>query len=83
MESWKLGDDSCAVGDQNAMNVLDEVLRRRYELKISGRSSTDNDGSESEVIFLSRVLRIVHSESRPSSEVEGDPRHAEIIVAEL
>ena len=42
-----------------------------------------NDGSESEVIFFSRMLRTVHSDNRPSFEVESDPRHADIIVSEL
>ena len=42
-----------------------------------------NNGSGSKVILLNRVLRIVHSENRQSFEVEGDPRHAEIIVSEL
>ena len=34
------GDDFCAVGAQDAMNVLDGVLRRRYELKITGRDGS-------------------------------------------
>ena len=42
-------------------------------------SSDDN----SEVVFRNGVLRIVHSENRPSFEVEGVPRLAELIVSEL
>ena len=38
---------------------------------------SNTDGSEFEDTFLKRVLRTVHSENRPSFEVEGDPRHAE------
>ena len=51
------GENFSAVCDQDAMNVLDQVLRRRYELKIVGRLSMDSDGSESEVIFLDRLVR--------------------------
>ena len=36
-------------------------------------------GSESEVMFFNRV----QSENRLSSEVESDPRHADIIASEL
>ena len=54
------------MGDQYAITVLDEVFRRRYELKITGRISMSSDGSESEVIFLDRAPRIVYFESRPS-----------------
>ena len=43
----------------------------------------DSDESGCEVIFLNRVLRIVHPENRPSFEIEGDCRNAEIIVSEL
>ena len=44
------------------------------------------DGGDSEVIFLNRVLSIVHSvhsEKRPSFEIESDLRRAEIILSEL
>ena len=34
------------------MDVLHTEMRQRYELKITGRLSMDNDGSESEVIFF-------------------------------
>ena len=61
-------DDFCAVGDQDAMNVLDEVLRRRNELKITGRLSMSNDGSDSETTLFD------HSESRQSLELEADQR---------
>ena len=74
--------DFCALNDQDAMDGLVHVLRQRYELKITGRLCMDNDGSQSEVIFFNRVLRIVHSVNRPSFEIEGDPRRAEIIVSE-
>ena len=59
------GIDFCAVGDQDAIDVLSEVLRRVHELKITDRVSMSSDGSESKIMFLNRVLRIVHSENRP------------------
>ena len=59
------------------MDGLDNVLRQRYELKITGWLGMDNDGSQSEVFFLNRVLRMVHSENRP--RCEGHLRYAVII----
>ena len=40
---------ACAVGDQDAMRVLDEVLRRRYEFR--DHETVEHD-SESGVMFL-------------------------------
>ena len=34
-------------------------------------------------IFFNRVFCIIRSENRPSSEIEGGQRHAEIIVSEF
>ena len=52
--------------DQDAMKVLDGVLRRRHELKITGPLGMSSDESHSEVKFLNRVL--LHGSLRESSE---------------
>ena len=83
IESWCMHMTSLQWGDQDAMTGLDTVLRQRYVVKIAGRPSTDNDGNGCEVTCLNHVLRIIHSESRPSFQIEGDPRHAELIASEL
>ena len=43
--------------DQDAMNVLDEVSRRRYELNIMGRLSMSDDWRDSEVSSLGESHR--------------------------
>ena len=63
---WVRGDDFCALGDQDAVNDLDGVLR-----------------GDSGDIFLTWVLRAVHSENRAICDTEGDPRHSEVSVSEL
>ena len=46
------GGDFCAMGNQDAVDGLDNVVRQRNKVKITGRLSTANDGSESEIVFL-------------------------------
>ena len=61
-----------------------KALRTRYELKVSGELNFDTEGAQ-ETVFLNRILRIAgHPRYGDQSfEIEGDPRHAEIIVQEL
>ena len=52
------------------------------ELKETGRFELGKD-IEQEVIFLNRVLRLTGRAGHEHFEIEADPRHAEIIVAEM
>ena len=78
------GDDFGALGDGDALDRMDEILRERYSLKVSGRLDFDDPGSR-ETVFLNRVLRLVGHPDRgdQAMEIEADPRHAEIVIAEL
>ena len=60
------GDDFFAVGDQDAVNVLDDEKRRCYELKIPRRFSMDHSKNKSQIIFLQSTF--VHHSFRESSE---------------
>ena len=42
------GDDFCAMVDQGSLNDLDDVFRRRYEQKVTGRSNFIDDESDSQ-----------------------------------
>ena len=59
----KITGTRAGTGDPDAMTVLDETLRRRHELRITGPLSMSSDEIDSEVKFLNRVLRIVHYEN--------------------
>ncbi|CAK0906520.1 unnamed protein product [Prorocentrum cordatum] len=48
------GDDFCAMGDDA------ETLRKKYDLKVTGRF-TLGSGEEQEVVFLNRILRVTGS----------------------
>ena len=76
------GDDFCALGDDEALDELEKTLRSKYDLKVTG-SLRLGAGSDQEVIFLNRILRVAGSPGDERFEVEADPRHAEMIVEEM
>ncbi|CAK0886283.1 unnamed protein product [Prorocentrum cordatum] len=76
------GDDFCALGDEEALDELEKTLRSKCDLKVTG-SLQLGARSDQEVVFLSRILRVAGSPGDERFEVEADPRHAEMIVAEM
>ena len=75
------GDDFMVLGDEDALNELDVVLRSRYELKRLGTLGPEPK-DDKEVTFLNRIIRYVEG-STPKVEWESDSRHVELIVREL
>jgi len=49
------GDDFMALSDEKGLNKLEELLRSRYELKVTGKLSLETDGA---VTFLNRVVKV-------------------------
>ncbi|CAK0892634.1 unnamed protein product [Prorocentrum cordatum] len=76
------GDDFCALGDDEALDELEKTLRSKYDLKVTG-SLRLGARSDQEVVFLNRILRVAGPPGDERFEVEADPRHAEMIVAEM
>ena len=80
--SWKIeciihGDDFVFKGEEKELERVQEELGKRLEIKTKtlGRGG----GDEREARVLGRIIRVTGE----GWEYEADPRHAEMIVAEL
>eukprot|EP00959_Pyramimonas_sp_CCMP1952_P008082 169201-Pyramimonas_sp.AAC.1 len=54
------GDDFCAMGDDDAQDQIEHTLRKKYDLKVTGRFALGS-GEEQEVVFLNRILLVTGS----------------------
>jgi hypothetical protein len=82
MELLVHGDDFAAVGDDDAIEALVKMLRGVFELKVRAILGPE-PGDDREVRVLNRIIRYVSDERGERIEYEADPRHAELIVAQL
>ena len=71
------GDDFVSVGTQESLKKLEELMTKRFELKIAmvGRE----EGYEKESRILNRIVRVTEN----GWEYEPDQRHAEIVIKEF
>eukprot|EP00971_Amphidinium_carterae_P095644 1892411-Amphidinium_carterae.1 len=60
---------------------MDETLRSRYDCKSGGILGPD-DGDDTEVTYLNRVIRYVRGSS-PRIEIEHDMRHLDYLMRDL
>ena len=71
------GDDYCSAGPQEGLSWLQRELEKTYEIqteRVANRSGCDVEGQ-----VLNRIVRW----TRDGYELEGDPRHAELVVEQL
>lgn len=71
------GDDYAFSGYDKNLRWFDSRLKQRFEIKTTVIGSEDCDAKEAKI--LKRIMRI----TEPGLELEGDPRHAELIMEEL
>ena len=76
------GDDFVAVGTDESLMWLDEVLNKKYKARWEAKLG-DGEKDDKEAFFLNRLIRYVpdgtdHDGER--LEVEADARHAEILI---
>ena len=76
------GDNFAILGDDDALNYVEQLLRTKYELKRTGNLGPEpND--DKEVTILNRYIRYAGNSLHPEVHYEADPRHAELIVQAL
>ena len=71
------GDDYCSAGKRTDLDWLQAELEKAYELKTQRVSSRQGASVEGKV--LNRIVRW----TKEGYELEGDPRHAELVVEKL
>ena len=75
------GDDFfVAVGDEKALQFLEEKIKSRFEYRIDGKIGPE-DGDGSSMCVLNRLIS--YDKKTGMVRYEADPRHAEHIVKEL
>eukprot|EP00971_Amphidinium_carterae_P292147 5799547-Amphidinium_carterae.1 len=74
------GDDFLMAGDEDALQGMDNSLKAKYEVKLSGKIGFGATDSR-ELEFLHRVIRC--DPDTGAVELEPDQRHARLIVQEL
>ena len=76
---WTLvhGDDYMSAGDANSLDRLEAQLTAQYEIKTQRVGHGPKCSAEGQI--LNRVIRATDS----GFELEGDPRHAELVVEQL
>ena len=73
------GDDMWLLADQEALDTLKPLLHNTYTLKENGTLGPDPEDDKA-VRALNRLVRYVDGFG---AELEADPRHAELMAAEL
>ena len=76
------GDDFLCLGDEDAQQKLDEVLRKAYELKKLGTLGFE-EKDDKELSFLNRMIRVDQSSGADCVVLEPDGRHVDLLVKEL
>ena len=76
------GDDFLALGDSEALESLDALLRSAYELKRLGTLGFE-EGDTKTLHFLNRLLKAEHRDGRDCFVVEGDQRHVDLLISQL
>ena len=71
------GDDYCSAGARGDFDWLQAKLEKAYELKTQRISNRKDCTTEGKV--LNRIVRWI----KEGYELEGDPRHAELVVEQL
>eukprot|EP00971_Amphidinium_carterae_P001498 29937-Amphidinium_carterae.1 len=78
-EPWCTATTSLIVlGDEDDVRRMDETLKSRYDCKSGGALGPD-DGDDSEVTYLNRVIRYVKGPT-PRLEIEHDMRHLDYLM---
>eukprot|EP00971_Amphidinium_carterae_P350127 6491397-Amphidinium_carterae.1 len=75
------GDDFLLLGDDDDVRAMDETLKSRYNCKSGGVLGPD-EGDDSEVTYLNRVIRYVKG-STPRLEIEPDMHHLDYVMRDL
>ena len=73
------GDDAHALGDDDAQEYVQKIMKERYEVKTRAILGT-GPSDDREGTFLNRIVRICDD---GSVEIEADPRHAQEIIKEM
>jgi hypothetical protein len=78
------GDDFFIVGQRSVCKDFAEALRKSLIVKVRGVLGPRADlGDVSEIIALNRILRWRRINNTDQIEIEGDPRHAALIISHL
>ena len=81
---WTLvhGDDHCSAGSPSSLDWMEDLLAKRYEIKtqrIGKGKARSGEAKKLEGQVLNRVVR----RTNEGWELEGDLRHAELIIEQL
>ena len=79
------GDDFLFLGDDLAIEAMDALLKSKYEVVRTGVLGTEA-GDDKSLKILNREIRYVEDSSTSGVarlELEGDPRHAQMLVEEF
>ena len=75
------GDDFMVLGDDEGLEHADELLRSRYPTKNMGTLGFA-DTDDSKLQLLNRILKVGRDSRGEFIDLEPDPRHAQMIVAD-
>jgi hypothetical protein len=85
-DAWIMvhGDDFFIVGDRDTCNEFANQLRKSLIVKVRGFLCPQAEkGDIQEIIALNRILRWRRINNFDQIEIEGDPRHAALIISHL
>ncbi|CAK0855964.1 unnamed protein product [Prorocentrum cordatum] len=75
------GDDFVVLSDDDGLNHVDRLLASKYPSKLMGTVGFD-DGDNDSLQLLNRIVRRGRDARGEYLEIEPDPRHAKMILAE-